>query len=200
MNQLPKEQQEQTHRLMRVAFRLSSAQEGEKRPEQIARQLEYDYSSAARSLREGMKEMLTLQRLKTPASLHKCLATTNLIESPHRGVRRRTRNVCRWRDADMAERWVASAGCSPRSTSAISTGTGTFGLWTTCWNVKSPRPRKKRWRKMIPAAYCQPSTTPGNALVKLRSNLQVKVLSGQSRSGQAGTESCRHHGNGMSEA
>jgi len=109
MNELPKEQQEQTRRLMRAAFKLSSAEEGEKRLEQIARQLEYDYSSAARSLREGMKEMFTLQRLKIPASLHKCLATTNLIESPHSGVRKRTRNVCRWRDADMAERWAASA-------------------------------------------------------------------------------------------
>lgn len=109
MKDLPKEQQEQTRRLMRAAFRLSSAEEGEKRLEQIARQLEYDYASAARSLREGMKEMFSLQRLKIPASLHKCLATTNLIESPHSGVRKRTRNVCRWRDADMAERWAASA-------------------------------------------------------------------------------------------
>jgi len=109
MNELPKEQQEQTRRLMRAAFKLSSAEEGEKRLEQIARQLEYDYASAARSLREGMKEMFTLQRLKIPASLHKCLATTNLIESPHSGVRKRTRNVCRWRDADMAERWAAAA-------------------------------------------------------------------------------------------
>jgi putative transposase len=109
MNELPKEQQDQTRRLMRAAFKLSSAEEGEKRLEQIARQLEYDYTSAARSLREGMKEMFTLQRLKIPASLHKCLATTNLIESPHSGVRKRTRNVCRWRDADMAERWAASA-------------------------------------------------------------------------------------------
>jgi transposase-like protein len=109
MNELPKEQQEQTRRLMRATFKLSSAEEGEKRLEQIARQLEYDYASAARSLREGMKEMFTLQRLKIPASLHKCLATTNLIESPHSGVRKRTRNVCRWRDADMAERWAAAA-------------------------------------------------------------------------------------------
>ena len=109
MNELPKEQREQTRRLMRAAFKLSNADEGEKRLEQIARQLEYDYASAARSLREGIKEMFTLQRLKIPASLHKCLATTNLIESPHSGVRKRTRNVCRWRDADIAERWAASA-------------------------------------------------------------------------------------------
>jgi transposase-like protein len=73
------------------------------------RQLEYDYSSAARSLREGLKEMFTLQRLKIPTNLHKCLATANLIESPHSGVRKRTRNVCRWRDVDMVERWAASA-------------------------------------------------------------------------------------------
>ena len=109
MNELPKEEQEQTRKLMRAAFQAPTAEEGEKRLEQIARQLEHDRSSAARSLREGMKEMFTLQRLKIPTSLHKCLATTNLIESPHSGIRRRTHNVCRWRDADMVERWVASA-------------------------------------------------------------------------------------------
>lgn len=95
MDELPKEHQEQTRRLMRAAFKRSSAEEGEQRLEQIARQLEYDSVSAARSLREGMKEMFTLQRPKIPASLHQCLATTNLIESPHSGVRKRTRNVCR---------------------------------------------------------------------------------------------------------
>lgn len=109
MNELPKEQQDVTRKLMRAAFKATTAEEGEKRLEQIARQLEYDHSTAARSLREGMKEMFTLQRLKIPAGLHKCLATTNLIESPHSGVRKRTHNVCRWRDADMVERWAASA-------------------------------------------------------------------------------------------
>jgi transposase-like protein len=109
MGELPKEDQEQTRKLMRAAFKAPTAEEGEKRMEQIARQLEHGHSSAARSLREGMKEMFTLQRLKIPTSLHKCLATTNLIESPHSGVRKRTHNVCRWRDADMVERWVASA-------------------------------------------------------------------------------------------
>jgi putative transposase len=109
MNELPKEQQDQTRKLMRAAFKALTAEEGEKRLERIARQLEQDYSAAARSLREGMKEMFTLQRLKVPLPLHKCLATTNLIESPHSGVRKRTHNVCRWRDADMVERWAASA-------------------------------------------------------------------------------------------
>ena len=109
MQELPKEQQSQTRNLMRAAWKLRTAEEGEKRLEQIARQLEYDHESAARSLREGMKEMFTLQRLQIPATLHKCLATTNIIESPHSGVRRRTHNVSRWRDSAMVERWVASA-------------------------------------------------------------------------------------------
>ena len=53
MKELPKEQQDQTRRLMRAAFKLSSAEEGEKRLEQLARQLQCDYASAARSLREA---------------------------------------------------------------------------------------------------------------------------------------------------
>jgi hypothetical protein len=75
----------------------------------VARFVERDYESAARSIREGMSEMFTLQRLQSPPSLHKCLATTNIIESPQSGVQKRTSNVTRWRDADMVQRWVASA-------------------------------------------------------------------------------------------
>jgi transposase-like protein len=109
LDELPKEQHGQALNLMRAAWKVKTAEEGEKRIEQLARFLERDHESAARSLREGLKEMFTLQRLQIPASLHKCLATTNIIESPQSGVERRTRNVTRWRDADMAHRWVASA-------------------------------------------------------------------------------------------
>jgi len=109
LDELPQEQQGQTLNLMRAAWKVTTAEEGEKRLEQLARFLERDHESAARSLREGMAEMFTLQRLKLPPSLFKCLATTNIIESPQGGVARRTGNVTRWRDQDMAERWVASA-------------------------------------------------------------------------------------------
>lgn len=109
LDELPPEQQGQTLNLMRAAWRVATPEEGEKRLEQLARFLERDHESAARSLREGMAEMFTLQRLKLPPSLYKCLATTNVIESPQGGVARRTGNVTRWRDQDMVERWVASA-------------------------------------------------------------------------------------------
>src|SRR5207247_331906 len=42
-------------------------------------------------------------------SLARCLGSTNLIESPHSGVRLRTRRVCRWRDGKMVLRWAAAA-------------------------------------------------------------------------------------------
>jgi len=109
LDELPEEQQGQTLNLLRAAWKVKTAEEGEKRLDQLARFLERDYESAARSVREGMAEMFTLQRLQIPPSLHKCLATTNIIESPQGGVQRRTGNVTRWRDAEMVQRWVASA-------------------------------------------------------------------------------------------
>ncbi len=109
LDELPREQHAQAQNLMRAAWRTTDADEGMKRLEQLARFLEHGHESAARSLREGMSEMFTIQRLQLPPSLYKCLGTTNVIESPQSGVQKRTNNVTRWRTADMVERWVASA-------------------------------------------------------------------------------------------
>jgi len=109
LDELPKEQHPQALNLMRAAWRVADASEGMKRLEQLARFLEQEHESAARSLREGMAEMFTVQRMQLPPSLYKCLGTTNVIESPQSGVQKRTHNVTRWRTADMVERWVASA-------------------------------------------------------------------------------------------
>jgi transposase-like protein len=68
-----------------------------------------DYPSAAASLGEGLEECFTINRLGVPPSLHRCLATTNIIESPHAGVRIRTRRVCHWQNGAMVRRWMASA-------------------------------------------------------------------------------------------
>lgn len=109
INELPREQQAQALNVMRAAWKLSDADEGVKRLEQLARFLEHDHESAARSLREGIAEMFTIQKMKLPPSLYKCLGTTNVIESPQGGVQKRTNNVTRWRTSEMVERWVASA-------------------------------------------------------------------------------------------
>lgn len=109
LDELPRDQHPQVVNVMRAAWKLTDADEGIKRVEALARFLEHDYESAARSLREGMAEMFTIQRLKLPPSLYKCLGTTNVIESPQSGVQKRTNNVTRWREGAMVERWVASA-------------------------------------------------------------------------------------------
>jgi transposase-like protein len=109
LDELPRDQHAQALNVMRAAWKLTDAEQGVKKLEQLARFLEHDHESAARSLREGLAEMFTVQRLKLPPSLYKCLGTTNVIESPQSGVQKRTDNVTRWRHASMVERWVASA-------------------------------------------------------------------------------------------
>jgi putative transposase len=105
---LSKDLKGQVKTMMRAAFRLPE-KDGMARLEKQAQWLEREYPSAAASLREGMTEMFTITRLGLSASLSRCLASTNVIESPHSGVRLRTRRVCRWRDGQMVLRWAASA-------------------------------------------------------------------------------------------
>lgn len=105
---LPKELKDQVKAVMRAAFRLP-AKEGMVRLEKQAEWLEREYPSAAASLREGLSEMFTVNTLGLASSLSRCLVSTNVIESPHSGVRLRTRRVCRWRDGQMVLRWAASA-------------------------------------------------------------------------------------------
>jgi putative transposase len=107
VERLPREQQAQTRSLIRAAWKLE-AKEGMARLRKLAEWLREDYPDAASSLLEGMEECFTINRLNIPFSPHRCLATTNLIESSQSGVRMRTRRVCRWR-ATMPARWVAAA-------------------------------------------------------------------------------------------
>ena len=108
MSYLPEHLKDQTKAAMRAAFRLP-AKEGLARLEKQAEWLEREYPSAAASLREGLAEMFTVNRLGLSPTLSRCLVSTNVIESPHSGVRLRTRKICRWRDGKMVLRWAAAA-------------------------------------------------------------------------------------------
>lgn len=108
LDQLPKAHRETAKATMRAAYRLEPA-EGKERLEQLARWYEKDWPSAAASLREGLDETFTINEIGLPGKLRRCLATTNLIESPGAGVRLRTRRVCNWKDGQMVLRWAASA-------------------------------------------------------------------------------------------
>jgi hypothetical protein len=73
--------------------------------------------------------------LGIPLSLHRCLATINLIESPQSGVRMRTRRVCRWRDAAIVQRWAAASFPTERNFRRI------MG-WKDLWQLETILGRK----------------------------------------------------------
>ena len=105
---LPKDQHDQARSTLRAAWKLP-LEEGQQRIETYASWLESDWPSAAASLREGLGELFTVNRLGLPKTLRKCLVTTNLIDSSHSGTRQKTRRVTRWKDGTMALRWAATA-------------------------------------------------------------------------------------------
>lgn len=105
---LPKDEHPQVKAAIRAAWKLS-AKDGTQKLEQLARWLERDQPSAAASLREGLQEMFTINRLDLPPRLRKCLGTTNVIDSTHSGVRQKTRRVTNWKNGAMALRWAAAS-------------------------------------------------------------------------------------------
>jgi transposase-like protein len=105
---LPDDLAEQVKAVMKAAYRLPW-REGVARLKKQAEWLEAHHPDAAASLREGLEETFTINRLELSSSLRLCLATTNVIESPHSGVRMRTGRVSRWKDGNMVLRWTAAA-------------------------------------------------------------------------------------------
>src|SRR6266852_2190653 len=104
LSYLPKEEQLRMRQVMKAAWRLPASQ-GEARLEKEAQALEKDHPSAAASLREGLAEMFTVNRLGLPAPLSRGLCSTNVIESSFSGAR----SVTHWQDGSMALRWAASS-------------------------------------------------------------------------------------------
>ena len=80
LGHLPEEMKDQVGCTLKAAWKLNS-DEGMAKLQQMAEWLENDHPSAAASLREGLAEMFTINRLNLPGSLRRCLGSTNLIES-----------------------------------------------------------------------------------------------------------------------
>jgi len=105
---LPDDQKEQVKCAMKAAFSME-AKKGKQKLKQLAKWLEQEYPSAMSSLLEGLDEMFTINKLGLPKALRRCLGSTNVIESPNSGIRRRTHRVKNWRDHKMVVRWVAAS-------------------------------------------------------------------------------------------
>lgn len=108
VSHLPEELKAQVKSVMKAAYKLE-ADEGIRKLKQQARWLETEHPSAAASLLEGLEEIFTINRLGLAPKLRRCLATTNIVESPTSGVRLRTRRVTNWKNGSMVLRWAAAA-------------------------------------------------------------------------------------------
>lgn len=95
---------------MSEAYKSATASTARNRLRQLASWLEANGDdAAAKSLREGLEETLTVIKLGLPPTLRRSLSTTNAIENVNGTIRRVTRNVKRWRARDMRRRWVGLA-------------------------------------------------------------------------------------------
>ena len=104
---LPKDRAEQVRWLMKQAFKLD-APRGKQRLKELAKQLKAQHPDAAASVLEGLDEMFTITDLGLTGELARCLATTNVIESPNSVVRRVSGRVTNYKDVEMALRWTAA--------------------------------------------------------------------------------------------
>ena len=93
---------------MRRAYHHSDPLVAQAELETLARELDRSHPGAAGSLREGLAETLTIGRLGVPPTLARTLRSTNSIESMIEICRDHAANVKRWRDGQMALRWVAA--------------------------------------------------------------------------------------------
>jgi len=108
IDHLPERDRPAVMRRLRAAWKLSDHAAALDRLGALAAELEHSHPGAAVSLREGMEETLTLQRLAIPQQLWKTLSSTNPIESMIGICRRTSRNVKRWQSGDMCLRWTAA--------------------------------------------------------------------------------------------
>jgi putative transposase len=107
-DKLPKELACTVGKKMRDAYRSADALRAEAELEDLARQLQKSHPGAAGSLREGLRETLTIYRLGVPPTLARTLRSTNAIESMIEICRDHSANVKNWRDGQMALRWCAA--------------------------------------------------------------------------------------------
>ena len=93
---------------MRAAYHDPDPLAAEATLDALARSLDRAHPGAAGSLREGLAETLTINRLGVPPTLARTLRSTNAIESMIEICRDHSANVKRWRDGHMALRWCAA--------------------------------------------------------------------------------------------
>jgi transposase-like protein len=145
LGHLPETQHDQAKATFKAAFKLEM-KEGTAKIEQYATWLERDWPSAAGSLREGLDEMFTINRLGLPSELRRCLGTTNIIDNGHSALRDRVRRVQNWQSGSMALRWT------PVAFDAVSQGFRRIMGYKHLWMLKAALDEPAKDRSLVEQA------------------------------------------------
>jgi putative transposase len=108
LDHLPERDRPAVKRRLRTAWKLPDHEAASGRLRALADELAHSHPGASSSLREGLTETVTLQRLGVHQQLWKTLSSTNPIESMIAICRATSRNVKRWQNGDMCLRWTAA--------------------------------------------------------------------------------------------
>jgi len=111
LEHLPESMHARVDKILAESWSTSNADLAERRLHGLADSLDREHPGAAASVREGLEETLTLQRLglDVDGALYRTLRSTNVIENLNGSVATYTRNVKRWQGGSMILRWVSSA-------------------------------------------------------------------------------------------
>jgi transposase-like protein len=93
---------------LRKIWKLEKADDAKRELLALAKELEREYPGAAGSLREGLEETLTVNRLGLSGALLRSLRSTNSIENLQGRMKDTARNVKRWRNGSMVLRWAVT--------------------------------------------------------------------------------------------
>jgi putative transposase len=108
LDHLDESEQQVVRGRLRSAWELDDHHTATQRLKVLARELDRSCPSAAASLREGLEETVTVQRLGASERLRRTLASTNPCESMIEIVRKTQGKVKRWKGGDMRMRWTAA--------------------------------------------------------------------------------------------
>ncbi len=109
LDHLPERLHASVDRVLKEAWDSPDADLAKRRLESLASSLEAEHPGAAGSIREGLHETLTLQRLGIEGALYRTLRSTNTIENLNDSIATYTRNVKRWQGGSMILRWASAA-------------------------------------------------------------------------------------------
>lgn len=105
---LPEDERPLVQRKLRQAWAKPTVAEARADLDALARSLARKRPGAAASLREGLDDTLTVNRLGVTGTLLRTLESTNPVESMIEVVRDHAHRVKHWSSGDMALRWAAA--------------------------------------------------------------------------------------------